>query len=366
MANKKGERIASGIWRRAEGDGYIAEVNYADPETGQRIREQKTIHRLDLAQEWRLTRKADALRGEVRRKRERPARPFGIFGDEYLENWSKVEKEQSTYMRDTNSMKHLKAFFGKKDIAVIKRRDVEQYIAQRKAAGIKPGTINRELSCLKNMLRKAVDWEYLDSNPAWGVSQQREEIEEYEFLREGEIEQLLAVCPPDTRAVVTVALYTGMRRGELFDLQWRDVDFDKGERGMITVRKTKNHDTRYIPMNEMVRATLQGLPRNITGGKDEAYVFATPTGDRRKSIRNGFEGAVRRAKLGKHIRFHDLRHTFASHLVMKGIDLRTVAKLMGHRDIRVTMRYAHLAPEHLQVAVDVLAQPITTERQSAG
>lgn len=74
-------------------------------------------------------------------------------------------------MRDTNSMKHLKAFFGKKDIAVIKRRDVEQYIAQRKAAGIKPGTINREMSCLKNMLRKAVDWEYLDLNPAWGVSQ---------------------------------------------------------------------------------------------------------------------------------------------------------------------------------------------------
>ena len=88
--------------------------------------------------------------------------------------------------------------------------------------------------------------------------------------------------------------------------------------------------------------------------KEESFVFAKSTGEGLKSISNGFEGAVRRCKLGKHIRFHDLRHTFASHLVMKGVDLRTVAKLMGHRDIRVTMRYAHLAPDHLQAAVDVL------------
>ena len=77
-------------------------------------------------------------------------------------------------------------------------------------------------------------------------------------------------------------------------------------------------------------------------------------GEGLKSIRNGFEAAVKRAGIEKHIRFHDLRHTFASWLVMKGIDLRTVAKLVGHRDIRITMRYAHLAPEHLQAAVDAL------------
>ena len=73
-------------------------------------------------------------------------------------------------------------------------------------------------------------------------------------------------------------------------------------------------------------------------------------------IRNGFESAVRRAGIEKHIRFRDLRYTFASQPVMKGVDLRTVAALMGHRDIRVTMRYAHLAPDHLQGAVDLSTQ----------
>jgi integrase len=142
-----------------------------------------------------------------------------------------------------------------------------------------------------------------------------------------------------------------MRRGEILNLQWKDVSFTKG---IITVRDTKNHETRYIPLNPKVAETLQGLPRSISRGKDQSYVFVKPDGEGVKSIRNGFEGAVRRANLGKHIRFHDLRHTFASHLVMKGVDLRTVAKLLGHKDIRITMRYVHLAPDHLQSAVSVL------------
>ena len=145
-----------------------------------------------------------------------------------------------------------------------------------------------------------------------------------------------------------------MRRGELLALQWQDVKFGKGEGGIITVRKSKNHDSRHVPMNARVREVLQQLPRNITGGKDDSFVFAKKDGEGLKSIRNGFEAAVKRARIEKHIRFHDLRHTFASWLVMTGVDLRTVAKLMGHRDIRITMRYAHLAPEHLQAAVDAL------------
>ncbi len=98
-------------------------------------------------------------------------------------------------------MNHLKAYFGEKDIGKIKRRDVEQYVAMRKAAGVKPGTLNRALSCLKNMLPKADDGEYLEVNTAWGVSQQREEAAEVEFLREEEIGQLLNLCPAHIKPV---------------------------------------------------------------------------------------------------------------------------------------------------------------------
>lgn len=85
MANKKGKRAGPGIWRRADSKGYLAEANYRDPKTGKRIREQKTVNRLDLAREWIQTRKADALRDQIRGREKIVPRPFKTFGDEYLE-----------------------------------------------------------------------------------------------------------------------------------------------------------------------------------------------------------------------------------------------------------------------------------------
>ena len=107
--------------------------------------------------------------------------------------------------------------------------------------------------------------------------------------------------------------------------------------------------------------------RHVGRGEVCPWVFHIG-GEPLRSVRKVFEGSLKRADITRYIRFHDLRHTFASHLVMKGVDLRTVAKLLGHRDIKMTMRYAHLAPEHLQAAVDVLADRSGAEgeRQRAG
>jgi site-specific recombinase XerD len=367
MARKKkikGDKVEPGIWHHISGEGYVAEINYTDPQTGRRAREQKTIHRLDLAREWRRNRRADADAGEIQRKKDRPAPIlFEDLGDEYLEQWSRVQKKESTYIRDKARMKRLKLIFGQKFLTEITQRDVERFLADRKADGMAPATMNRELCCLKNMLRKAVDWGYLQSNPAGGVKQQKESPPEFDFLREGEINLLIEKAAPHLKAFLTLAIYTGMRRGELFKLEWRDVGFSKGEKGIITVRDTKNRDTRYIPMSNIVRDTLQRHPKRIlveAGEKGQVtrrecpLVFSWPDGSGFKWIDNGFKGALERAGVTRYIRFHDLRHTFASHLTMKGVDLRTVAKLLGHRDIKMTMRYAHLAPDHLQGAVDVL------------
>ena len=101
---KKGARVEPGIWKHPDGQGYLAELSYTEPRTGRRVRELKTIHRLDLAREWRQTRKADALRGEVRRKKDGPKpMSFKKLADEYLENWSKIEKAPTSYVRDCNS-----------------------------------------------------------------------------------------------------------------------------------------------------------------------------------------------------------------------------------------------------------------------
>ena len=356
MAYKKGDKVEAGIWHLADKEGlYLAEVSYRDPRTGRRIRERTTADKVGPLRAWRNARKTDALRGEVTRQRDAKGKiPFKAYADEYLENWSKVEKAPLSYQRDTNSTKHLNGYFGNREIGNLTRRDIEKYVAKRKNDGAKPGTVNRELSCLKNMLRKAVDWDYLETNPAWGVSQQREEPPEFEFLTFEEADRLVEVCAPRIRTFLVLALNTGMRKGELFGLEWRDVDFQKGKKGMVTVREPKNYETRHIPMNSKLREALAAHPRRIANGEKCPLVLCSEEGKPYKDVRTSFGTALGDAGIKKHIRIHDLRHTFASHLVMRGVDLRTVAKLMGHRDIRVTMRYAHLAPDHLHAAVGVL------------
>lgn len=260
-------------------------------------------------------------------------------------------------------MKRLNEHFGRKPIADIVRRDVERYVAHRRVSVTK-ATTNRELCCLKNMLRKAVDWEYLTSNPAWGVKQAKEEPKECDYLTEQEVDQLLDTCLPFIRTFLTLAIHTGMRRGELFRLEWRDVGFKKGVKGMITIRDTKNHETRYVPMNDMVRAALANHPKRIVDGKVCPLVLCGEQGEPYRDLRPSFRTSLDNAGVERHIRIHDLRHTFASHLLMRGVDLRTVAKLLGHKDIKVTMRYAHLGPDHLQSAVDQLDKRVEEERKA--
>lgn len=246
---------------------------------------------------------------------------------------------------------HLKPHFDNEPIHAITRKAVEDYIAERKGAKASVATCNRELCCLKNMLKKAVDWEYIEVNPAAGVRQEREYPKEATYLSQGEVARLLTKCDSRIRPFVEVAVNTGLRKGELHRLEWRDVNLDKR---IITVRDTKNHETRHVPMNEAVYRVLSRQPRVIASGKACPYVFANPDGTPYRDIRTALATALKAAEITRHIRIHDLRHTFASHLVMAGVDMRTVAKLMGHRVLQVTMRYAHLAPDHLKATVERL------------
>jgi len=144
-----------------------------------------------------------------------------------------------------------------------------------------------------------------------------------------------------------MALNTGMRKGEILNLKWPDIDM---VRRAITVRTSKNNESRYIPINGTLYVELLRLNSDSTGDK---YVFIGENGEPRRNIDHAFEGARSRAKL-KDFRFHDLRHTFASHLVMNGVDIRTVQKLLGQKTIAMTVRYSHLSDKTLKDAVDKL------------
>ena len=343
-----------GIWRLTDGK-YLAEVNYTDPHTGKRIRERKTTNRLDLAREWIQIRKADALRGEIRggKKKHKPVL-FDKFADEYFETWSQKRKASTVLSERSRVKTTLKSYFGSKPIHTITRKEIETFIAKRREDGKTVASTNRELCRLRNMFSVAVGWGYLESSPVEGLKQAREQVKEADFLSKEEVTKLLAVCDERIRPLLLTAVYTGMRWGELMKLEWRDIDF---ERGFMTIRDPKNSETRYVPMNPAVREALETHRKAQAqqAGGIVSTVFQNPeTGKPWVNIRKPFSKALKHAKIKRHIRFHDLRHTAASHLIMAGVDLRTVGKILGHKDLKMTLRYAHLAPEYLKGAVDRL------------
>jgi integrase len=162
---------------------------------------------------------------------------------------------------------------------------------------------------------------------------------------------LIDSCDSHLRPIVIMALNTGLRKGNVLNLKWSNIDL---KNGFILVDMTKNGERLEIPINETLRQTLQNLPRRL----DNGYLFYGPKTDKPyPDVKRSFSSACRKAGI-TNFHFHDLRHTFASHLIMAGIDLTTVKELLGHKDIKMTLRYAHLAPSHKVRAVEILDSTI--------
>ncbi|GAB6083820.1 site-specific integrase [Desulfuromonas carbonis] len=223
-------------------------------------------------------------------------------------------------------------------------------------------SVNRRLACLKHMLTKARDWDLIGKDTLdrlRRVKLPKEENRRSRFLSIEECQRLVAAAEPHLRPVLLFALNTGCRKGEILGLTWDRVDL---AHGFITLDKTKSGERREIPINAPLRACLKGLVRRV----DTNLVFYNPaTGSRWHELKRSFATACRKAKI-QDFRFHDLRHTFASHLVMAGVDLTTVSRLLGHASLTMTLRYSHLAPDHLKGAVDVLANLQTVGRADTG
>jgi integrase len=204
-------------------------------------------------------------------------------------------------------------------------------------------TVNKELNCLKAMLNKAVAWGYLETNPLKRMKGLKEPPGRLRYLTVEEKDRLLEACAvsPSLRPIVELAIHTGTRRGEILGLRWRDIDLG---RRTITLHQTKNNERRVIPINATVSTILKALPRHL--GTDALFPGIN-------MVTMAFRRACQRAGIPD-CRFHDLRHTFGSHLAMEGFNLRTIQQLLGHRDLRMTTRYAHLSAEYLQQAVNRL------------
>lgn len=226
-------------------------------------------------------------------------------------------------------------------------------------------TVNNHLRVLSKILSLAMDAELIDSNPCFRVRKFKPNNRRLRVLSDEEEVKLLTTLERNDliRSIVIVALNTGLRRGEIFSLKWPDVDF---QRGRLIIRKTKASKERFVPINITVRELLQSLPRRLSD-----YVFPSPkTVGRLTDIKKGFRGAVDLAGI-ENLRFHDLRHTFATRLADAGTDIYTLKEIMGHEDIKTTMIYVHASGEAGRIAVEKLdgkrhfSNVLVTERKTA-
>ena len=239
--------------------------------------------------------------------------------------------------------------FGNLPIREFSNRLIDQYQTE-KLKSWKPATVNRYIACLKHMFTKAVEWEMVSEEvlkKVRKVKQLSENNGRLRFLSSEECQALIKACDPHLKPIVITALNTGMRRSEILKLRWDQVDL---KHGFILLEVTKSGARREIPINETLRETLEVLPRHI---KSPFVFWSGEKGKPYQGVKRSFNSAVRRGGL-KDFSFHDLRHTFASHLVMAGVDLASVKELLGHKTLTMTLRYAHLAPSHKVRAMVIL------------
>ena len=237
---------------------------------------------------------------------------------------------------------------------------VEQYQTHLINTGLQNGSVNKNIGLIKAMFTKAVEWEMVHEDVLKKVRKvkQLKENKRLRYLAKEEMKELVNSCEPHLKPIVIMALNAGMRKSEILTLKWDNVDLihinpDEGIYGWILLDKTKNNERRELPINLTLRSTLDGITRRL----DVPYVYYQKTGKRYQDIKRSFGTACRRSKI-RDFHFHDLRHTFASQLAMAGVPIATISKLLGHKDIKTTMRYSHLSPSHLGKALDILDQTI--------
>lgn len=270
-------------------------------------------------------------------------------------------------------------------IDAITGRDLEQIRTTWLQAGNKPATVNRKMGSISGVFSRAVEWEIITTHPMAKLKQLKVDSKGVvRYLSADESLQLRKAMnerQDDARAdrdsanrwraargrmqlsslaeleftdhlkpMVLVSLNTGIRRGELFNLEWPRVNFSTKTVTVIG-DTTKTIETRHIPLNKEAIETLQAWQKQCK--KKTGYVFPSSTGGRLEDVKSAWLGLLDRAGITG-FRWHDMRHDFASRLVMAGVPLNTVRDLLGHSDIKMTLRYAHLAPDSKAAAVELI------------
>lgn len=335
-----------GVYRRKGSGKYW--LRYADAH-GQMIRESSGTSDYKAALKELAKRRGEVAEGkEVERRR-----VHKVYLNDVMPEYLRFVQNQRAYKNKEYIGRELLGRFGNIPLQRFSVSMLESFQQELIAEGKGPATVNRKMAMLKHLVRKANDWKMADDGTLRTirkVKQLKEPPGRLRYLTGQEVLRLLAECKKHIRPIVTVALNTGMRRGEILKLKWEDVDL---RNGLLLLKDTKNGESRAVPINAAVREVLAGIVRRL----DSKYVFCNPKGQPLKEIKHGFESACRKAGI-RDFRFHDLRHSAASFMAMGGVSLLAIGTILGHKTASMTKRYSHLSPGHLQDAVAVIDRAI--------
>lgn len=277
---------------------------------------------------------------------------FKEAAQEYLDRQKSLLSPKEYERQASILEKHLKPFFAGK-LGDISRRRVEEYVTLR-SRKCSPATVRKEIGVLKHLLTWAIGGGMIPSNPAAKITMPRLPAGRLRYLQPTELQAVVEHCPPWIRPVVLLAVATGMRRGEILGLRWLDVDLLHRQ---VNLPQTKNGKGRTLYLNEMALDVFRSLALD-SETRPEEPVFgleATP-----EEVSMCFMRACRKAGV-MDFHFHDLRHTHATWLRQSGVQLDEIARQLGHSDLRMTQRYAHLGASQVRDAVcrlDSILRPL--------
>jgi len=363
--------------RKDRRKGWVVDFHFTHADGRvERIRRRSPVQTKRGAEEYERQVRAALLDPKASKKR-KEVPTLRKFACEFMEGYVAAQNKPSVAKGKEQVFRlHLLPAFGHKRLDQIGSRDVDRFMGQKLKTGLSPKTVNNMVSVLRKTLTVAVDWGLIEHVPR--IRWLKAPDVEVEFLDFDEAERLLESAKAhhsDYYAMIFVALRTGLRQGELLALQWGDVDLDAGR---LVVRSSrwrghegtpKNGRTRKLPLSPETVAVLKAH-RHLRGD----YVFCADDGaplDENK-CRRPLYASVHRAGIARRaprspnknlgdcapgIGWHTLRHTFASHLVMRNVPLKAVQELLGHSTIEMTMRYAHLSPDVRRDAVTRLDRP---------
>ncbi|KGA95201.1 site-specific recombinase, phage integrase family [Leptospirillum ferriphilum] len=308
----------------------------------------------------KIGRKTDAknyyarVRAQILEGRYEPEKPrvvtLGAWLGEYMETVTSVSlSQQRGYAKFwTNTL-------GGRPIASIKTAELERIqVSLREAGKLAPSTINRHFAFLKHTFNIALRDGLIKENPVKGVHFFKEPKGRTVFLSEADEAKLKESFSPEYWPYVELAIHTGLRQSEQFNLRWENIDMTSR---VLTVPVSKSGLTRHVPLNDTALAVLRDLKaRQVILSP---WVFPSPVDHTKPRDGNAFYKkvfvpAIEKAGLSGVV-WHTLRHTFCSRLVQAGVPLTTVQKLAGHKDYSTTLIYAHLSPDHLHEAVGILS-----------